>query len=76
MGATLAEQIPALIEGFLQVTKPPGGVANLVRVVLHLAAQLMLSIDHLANTGEDVGVIHRTQPRAGEAYGDRIPSQP
>jgi hypothetical protein len=30
---------------------------------LHLAPQLMLSIDHLANAGEDVGVVHAPQPR-------------
>jgi len=62
MGAALAEQIPALIEGFLEVTKPRGAVADLVWVVLHLAPQLMLGIDHLANAQEDVGVIHATQP--------------
>ena len=48
MSAALAKQIPALIERFLQFTKPRGGVADLARVVLHLAAQLVLSIDHLA----------------------------
>jgi hypothetical protein len=63
MGAALAKQIPALIEGFLQVAQPLGGVIDLARVVLHLAAELVLSIDHLANAGEDVGVIHTTQPR-------------
>jgi hypothetical protein len=62
MGAALAKQIPALIEGFLQVTEPLGGVVDLVGVVLHLAAQLMLRIDHLVNAGEDVGVIHTRQP--------------
>jgi hypothetical protein len=38
MGAALPKQIPALIEGYFQVTKPLGSVANLARVVLHLAA--------------------------------------
>jgi hypothetical protein len=28
-------------------------------------AQLMLSIDHLANAREDVGVVHATQPKRG-----------
>jgi hypothetical protein len=62
VGAALAKQIPALIEGFLKVTKPLGGVADLVWVVLHLAAQLMLGVDHLANAREDVGIIHAPQP--------------
>ena len=65
MGAALAKQIPALIEGLLQVTKLLGGVVDLARIVLHLAAQLMLSIDHLANAGEDVGVIHTRQRTGG-----------
>jgi hypothetical protein len=38
-------------------------VGNLAGIFLHLAAQLMFSIDHLANPGEDVGVIHAPQPR-------------
>jgi len=64
MSAALTKQIPALIKGLFEVTEPLGGVVDLARAVLHLAAQLMLSIDHLANAGEDVGVIHTTQPRA------------
>jgi hypothetical protein len=62
MGAALAKQIPALIEGFFKVTKPPGGVADVVWVVLHLAAQLMLGVNHLTNAREEVGIIHTTQP--------------
>ena len=65
MGAPLAKQIPALIKGFLKVVKPLGGIADLTWVLLHLAAQLMLSIDHLANAREDVGVVHATQPKGG-----------
>jgi len=65
MGAALAKQIPALIKGFFKVTKPHSGVADLVWAVLHLAAQLMLGVDHLADAREDVGVIHRTQPTRG-----------
>ena len=65
MGAPLAQQIPALIKGFLEVMKPFGGIGELTWVLLHLAAQLMLSIDHLANTREDVGVVHATQPKGG-----------
>ena len=42
MGAALAEQIPALIKGFLKVTEPLGGIADLTRVPLHLAAQRLL----------------------------------
>jgi hypothetical protein len=64
MGAALAEQVPALIKGFLKVTEPLGGIADLTRVVLHLAAQLMLSIDHLANPRQNVGVVHA--PSLGE----------
>jgi hypothetical protein len=71
MGAALAKQIPALIKGFLKVTKPLGGIADLTRILLHLTAQLMLSIDHLANAREDVGVVHAIS--VGEASGDRIP---
>ena len=57
MGAALA-----LIEGFLKVTKPLG--ASLTwSVVLHLAAQLMLGVDHFANAHEEVGVIHHTAVR-------------
>jgi hypothetical protein len=63
MGAPLAEQIPALIKGFLKAMKPRGGIADLTWALLHLAAQLMLSIDHLANAREDVGVVHKTQPK-------------
>jgi hypothetical protein len=62
MGAALAKQIPALIKGFLKVTKPPGDVADLVWVVLHLAAQLMLGVNHPTNAREEVGIIHTTQP--------------
>jgi hypothetical protein len=62
VGAALAKQIPTLIEGFLKFTKSPGEVADLAWVVLHLATQLMLGVDHLANAREDVGVIHTTQP--------------
>ncbi len=65
MGASLAQQIPALIKGFLEVMEPLGGIADLTWVFLHLAAQLMLSIDHLANAREDVGVVHATQPKRG-----------
>ena len=72
MGAAPAKQIPALIEGFLKVTKPLGGVADLVWVVLHLAAQLMLGVDHFANAHE-VGVIQQHSLR--EAFVDRIPAQ-
>jgi hypothetical protein len=60
MGAALAKQIPALIKRFLKVTKLLGGIADLTRALLHLPAQLVLSIDHLANPHEDVGVIHAT----------------
>ena len=70
MGAALAKQIPALIKGFLKVAKPPGGIADLTWVLLHLAAQLMLSIDHRANARENVGVVHATslrEPRCGAA---------
>jgi hypothetical protein len=62
MGAALAKQIPALIEGFLKVTKPRGAVADLIWVVLHLAAQLVLGVNHLTNAREEVGIIHATQP--------------
>jgi hypothetical protein len=71
MGPALAKQIPALIKGFLKVAKPPGGIADLAWVLLHLAAQLMLSIDHRANARENVGVVHAIS--VGEACGDRIP---
>jgi hypothetical protein len=50
----LAKQIPALIKGFLKITKPCRGITDLARVVLHLAAQLVLSINHLANAHEEV----------------------
>ncbi len=63
MGAALAKQIPALIKRFLKVTKPVRGVTELAGIILHLPAQVMLGIDHLANAREDVGVIHSTQPR-------------
>jgi hypothetical protein len=69
MGAALAKQIPALIKRFLKVTKPLSGVADLARVVLHLAAQLMLGIDHLADAREDVGVIHRDSLREARFVG-------
>jgi DNA-binding CsgD family transcriptional regulator/tetratricopeptide (TPR) repeat protein len=69
MGAALAKQIPALIKRFLKVTKPLSGVADLARVVLHLVAQLMLGIDHLADAREDVGVIHRDSLREARFVG-------
>lgn len=63
MGAPLTQQIPALVEGLFKSMKLLRGVGDLVGIFLHLAAQLMFSIDHLANPGEDVGVVHAPQPR-------------
>jgi hypothetical protein len=54
MGASLAQQIPALIKGCLKIMKPLGAVTDLTWVLLHFATQLMLSIDHLADAREDV----------------------
>jgi hypothetical protein len=54
MGASLAQQIPALVKGCLKIPQPLGAVAHLTWVLLHLAAQLMLSINHLADAREDV----------------------
>ena len=63
MGAPLTQQIPALVEGLFKIMKLLPGVGNLAGIFLHIAAQLMFSIDHLANPGEDVGVVHAPQPR-------------
>ena len=67
MGAALTKQIPALVERLFKIMEACRGVADLARVLLHRAAQLMFSVDHLANAREDVGVVHMAQPRG--AYG-------
>ena len=63
MGTALTKQIPALVEGLFKIMKASRGVADIARVLLHRAAQLMFCIDHLANAREDVGVVHTAQPR-------------
>jgi len=63
MGSPLTQEIPALVEGLFKIVKLLRGIVELARIFLHLAAQLMFSIDHLANPGEDVGVVHAPQLR-------------
>ena len=63
MGAPLTKQIPTLVKRLLKITKSARSITDLAGVILHFAAQLMFSIDHLANAGEDVGVVHAPQPR-------------
>jgi hypothetical protein len=63
MGTALTKEIPALVEGLFKIVEACRGVADIARVLLHRAAQLMFSIDHLANAREDVGVVHMAQPR-------------
>jgi hypothetical protein len=67
MGTALTKEIPALVERLFKIMEACCGVAHLARVLLHCAAQLMFSVDHLANAREDVGVVHMAQPRG--AYG-------
>jgi hypothetical protein len=69
MGTALTKQIPALVERLFKIMEACRGVAHLARVLLHRAAQLMFSVDHLANAREDVGVVHMAQPRECTAAG-------
>jgi hypothetical protein len=67
MGAPLTQQIPALVEGLFKIVKLLCSIADLARIFLHLATQLMFSLNHLANPGEDVGVVHAPQPKEAVA---------
>jgi len=69
MGTALTKKIPALVERLFKIMEACRGVAHLGRVLLHRAAQLMFSVDHLANAREDVGVVHAAQPRGGNGDG-------
>jgi hypothetical protein len=57
-GATLAKQIPALVEGDLELGETLGRRIVEWRVSV-LVAQLMFLVDEFVNAGENLLVVHR-----------------